>query len=72
MPAHSTLKIARAGAPVRRAPTCYFCSSTDTMEPFRKPARVFLLTAVLPRVRWRLCRHCGRHFLSLRSGRRRA
>jgi len=52
-------------APVapRRLPMCYFCSSTDTMEPFRRDDHITLLSVLFPRLRWRFCRHCGRHFL---------
>jgi hypothetical protein len=52
-----------------RPPRCWFCSSTDTMAPFRRPARVFLISSVLP-VRWRYCRACARHFIT--TGRPRA
>ena len=44
-------------------PMCYFCSSTDTMVPFRRESRVFLLSAVIPRLRWRYCRNCRSHFI---------
>jgi hypothetical protein len=46
---------------------CYHCSSSDTMEPFSRPAGIFLVTRILPSVRWRYCRACTRHFLSLRG-----
>jgi hypothetical protein len=48
-----------------RPPMCYYCSSTDTMEPFRRPERVFLVTRLFPRIRARYCRHCTRHFLCI-------
>jgi hypothetical protein len=51
----------RAGS--KRPPRCYFCSSTDTMAPFRRSARIFLLSALLP-LRWRYCRRCARHFVT--------
>jgi hypothetical protein len=57
-------------APERaKPPICYFCSSTDTMEPFHRPAEIFLLTRLLPSLRWRYCRSCTRHFLTLTKGR---
>jgi hypothetical protein len=48
------------------APMCYFCSSQDTMEPFRRPAHVFLLSHLYRPLRWRYCRTCTRHFLTIR------
>lgn len=45
---------------------CYFCSSLDTMEPFRRPAEVFILSRLLPFLRWRYCRTCASHFLTIR------
>lgn len=45
---------------------CYFCSSLDTMEPFHRPPEVFLLSRVVPRLRWRYCRTCTHHFLTVR------
>jgi ribosomal protein L44E len=44
-------------------PICYFCSSTDTMVPFLRGSRIFLVSSVFPRLRWRFCRHCRKHFL---------
>lgn len=49
-------------------PMCYYCSSIDTMEPFVRSDRVFLLSRLLPRVRARYCRNCTRHFLFLAPG----
>ena len=49
--------------PVRRPPRCYFCLSTDTMPPFMRSARVFLLSRLFP-IRWRYCRRCARHFIT--------
>jgi hypothetical protein len=33
------------------------------MVPFLRTGRVFFLSAIFPRVRWRFCRHCRKHFL---------
>jgi len=49
---------------VARVPRCYFCFSTDTMVPFHKSSRVFLLSWIVP-IRWRYCRKCARHFITL-------
>ena len=57
---HSEQERPKAG---RKPPRCYFCSSTDTMPPFHKSARVFLLSRILP-IRWRYCRRCARHFIT--------
>jgi hypothetical protein len=46
---------------------CYRCSSTDTMEPFSRRSEIWLVSRLLPFVRRRYCRSCGRHFLSLRG-----
>ena len=54
----------RPGAP-DRLPMCYFCSSTDTMEPFLRSDHIFFLTKAFPRLRARYCRTCTRHFLAL-------
>jgi hypothetical protein len=34
------------------------------MPPFRRSARVLLLSWLLP-LRWRYCRKCARHFITL-------
>jgi hypothetical protein len=44
---------------------CYFCGSNDSMTPFKKEARVLLLSWLIPRLRWSYCRSCTRHFLML-------
>lgn len=72
----ATDETARAGAHPQRVaadplPMCYYCSSTDTMEPFSRSEHVFLLSTVFPRLRARYCRNCTRHFLSLAPRRRR-
>jgi hypothetical protein len=59
---------ARAHAPYT-PPMCYFCSSTDTMEPFRRQARLPLVSLVIRSLRWRYCRACARHFLTVRRDR---
>jgi len=46
---------------------CYHCDSADTMPPFARPARVFLLSRIVPVLRRRYCRSCTRHFLTLRG-----
>jgi hypothetical protein len=48
-------------------PICYFCSSLDTMTPFHRDERVWLLSGLIPRLRWRYCRTCTRHFLTVRG-----
>jgi hypothetical protein len=48
-------------------PICYFCSSLDTMEPFERESEVFLLSRLLRNLRWRYCRTCTRHFLTVRT-----
>lgn len=53
----------RTGRSNRNVPICPYCFSEDTMEPFRKPSRVMLLSRILPRLRRRYCRSCTRHFL---------
>jgi len=52
-----------------RVPMCYFCSSTDTMEPFTRSDHLFLLSSIFPRLRLRYCRFCTRHFLFIASRR---
>ncbi len=52
-----------------RVPMCYFCSSTDTMEPFARSDHVFLLSSIFPRLRLRYCRFCTHHFLFIASRR---
>ncbi|MGH7482644.1 MAG: hypothetical protein ACRELV_10860 [Longimicrobiales bacterium] len=54
--------------PLSRAawPRCPWCASRDSMPPFRKPARLALLSAALPTLRRRYCRACGRHYWSFR------
>lgn len=54
-----------------RVPMCYFCSSTDTMEPFTRSDHVFLLSSIFPRLRLRYCRFCTHHFFFVASRRRR-
>jgi len=49
----------------RHSPVCPFCFSADTMEPFRRSPHVTLLSRIIPRLRWRYCRSCTRHFLSM-------
>ena len=44
---------------------CYFCGSRDWMPPFKRPARVFLLSWLIPKLRWSYCRSCTHHFLML-------
>ncbi len=53
-------------------PMCYHCSSTESMEPQGRAAAVPVLTRLIPGLRWRFCRHCHRHFLTLRRTRHRA
>lgn len=48
----------------KHTPVCPFCFSADTMEPFRRSSHVTLLSRIMPRLRWRYCRFCTRHFLS--------
>lgn len=48
-----------------KPPMCYFCSSTDTMIPFLRDSRIFVLSSLVSRLRWRYCRHCRRHFLHI-------
>jgi hypothetical protein len=49
----------------RREPAvCYHCASNDTMEPFSRPERIFLLSRICPILRRRYCRACTRHFLA--------
>jgi hypothetical protein len=45
---------------------CPRCGSSDHLRPFTRSDRVFLLTMLMPRVRWRFCRRCARNFLYLR------
>jgi hypothetical protein len=45
---------------------CWFCSSLDTMQPFLRDEHVTLFSRLVPRLRWRYCRTCSRHFLTLR------
>lgn len=52
-------------APSIELPMCYYCSSTDTMEPFARSDHAFLVSTLFPRVRVRYCRQCTRHFLSV-------
>ena len=51
-----------------RLPMCYFCSSTDTMEPFDRSDHLFVVSSVFPRLRVRFCRSCTRHFLAILPG----
>lgn len=44
---------------------CYFCGSTDWMTPFKKQPRVFLLSRLIPSLRWSYCRSCTHHFLMI-------
>jgi hypothetical protein len=60
----SNASTAQGRARSARIPRCYFCFSTDTMPPFRRSARVLLLSWLLP-LRWRYCRKCARHFITL-------
>ena len=60
---HARARPGRSGAIV---PMCYFCSSVDTMEPFQRSERVAVLSRLIPRLRWRYCRTCARHFLTIR------
>ncbi|HUG40166.1 MAG TPA: hypothetical protein VMM12_06770 [Longimicrobiales bacterium] len=39
------------------------------MAPFRRPERVLLLSSILRTLRWRYCRACTRHFLTLQRDR---
>lgn len=48
-----------------KAPMCYYCSSTDTMEPYTRTAHIPFVSRVFPRIRLRYCRICTRHFLIL-------
>lgn len=48
----------------RRERVCPYCYSADTMEPFRRSPHVTVISRILPRLRWRYCRSCTRHFLS--------
>ncbi len=57
------------GARESAAPMCYFCSSTESMEAQGRRPNVFILSALVPRLRWRYCRYCHRHFLTLRRSR---
>jgi hypothetical protein len=41
---------------------CLFCRSTDTMRPFDRSDRIFILTFILRPLRVRFCRNCGRYF----------
>jgi hypothetical protein len=34
------------------------------MNPFTRPERVLLISFLFPRVRWRYCRACARHFIT--------
>jgi hypothetical protein len=52
-------------------PMCWFCSSLDTMKPSHRAERVPVLSRLFPNLRWRYCRTCSRHFLTLRRPRRR-
>jgi hypothetical protein len=61
-----------AAARHRGMPMCPFCCSFDTMEPFRREPRVVLLSSLFPRLRWRYCRSCTRHFLTWLQRTRRA
>ena len=45
---------------------CHFCGSDDSMAPFHRRPRVFVLSAILPTLEWRYCRACVRHFLVFR------
>ncbi len=56
----------------RHLPVCPFCSSSDTMEPFRRSSHVFLASTIFRRLRWRYCRSCTRHFMALLPRSRRA
>jgi hypothetical protein len=51
-----------------RLPMCYFCSSTDTMEPFDRSDHLPVVSSVFPRLRVRFCRSCTRHFLAVLPG----
>jgi hypothetical protein len=51
---------------------CPFCRASDHMSPFSRSDRVPLLSRLLPRVRWRYCRRCARHFIVWRSTDRRS
>jgi len=51
---------------------CYFCSSTQSMESQGRKPKVFLLTALFPRLRWRFCRHCNHHYMTFHSSANRA
>lgn len=41
---------------------CPFCKSMDTDRPYKRPARIALLSILIPRLRRHFCRSCGRHF----------
>ena len=51
--------------PSGAATVCYHCASSDTMEPFTRPERIFLLSSIFPALRRRYCRACTRHFLAV-------
>jgi len=48
---------------------CWFCRSDDSMPAFRRSDRIFVLSALFPRLRWYYCRACARHFVGLRRPR---
>lgn len=44
---------------------CPFCRSHDTDFPYFRPDRIGLLSVLIPRLRRRFCRNCGRHFFAV-------
>lgn len=63
-PAQAQARARRAPEPRREHAVCYHCSSRDTMEPFARPERIFVLSRIIPRLRRRYCRACTRHFIA--------
>lgn len=57
-------RVRRRAEPRRENAVCYHCASSDTMEPFARPERIFLLSRILPHLRRRYCRACTRHFIA--------
>jgi hypothetical protein len=55
----------RTSEPRPEHAVCYHCASSDTMEPFARPERIFLLSRIMPRLRRRYCRACTRHFIAI-------
>lgn len=55
----------RVRRPRPEACVCYHCASRDTMEPFTRPERIFVISSIFPAVRRRYCRACTRHFLTV-------